>query len=125
MRPASRSGWSVAQLFRTEGVGRSTWLATIALLGQRCAMDLDAMLTHYFGTTDLDTLSTIAIDDGLERVRIAFGTERETGRRFALWAVLATLGDAPDPRDAFKTAAEQQAAQAYVRALRTADTRDD
>ena len=53
------------------------------------------MLSHYFGTTDLDTLDTIAIDDGLERVRIAFGTERETGRRFALWAVLATLGDAP------------------------------
>ena len=69
-------------------------LATIARLGQRSVMDLDAMLTHYFGTTDLDTLDTIAIDDGLERVRIAFGTERETGRRFALWAVLATLRDA-------------------------------
>ena len=82
------------------------------------------MLSHYFGTADLDTLDEPAIETGKDRVRIAFGTERDAGRRFALWTVLAALGDAPDPRDAFKTAAEQQAANAYARALRAADEPD-
>ncbi len=82
------------------------------------------MLTHYFGTTDLDTLDMSAVETGKEKVRIAFGIERDAGRRFALWTVLAALGDAPDPRDAFKTAGEQQAAAAYARALRAADNPD-
>lgn len=87
-------------------------------------MDLDTLLTHYFGTEDIDRLDPAAIEDGKERVRIAFGTERESGRRFALWAVLKTLGDAPDPRDAFDVAAERDAALAYARALSFASAPD-
>jgi len=84
-------------------------------------MDLDALLTHFFGTADLETLDAHTISNGSDRVRIAFATEQEAGRRFALWAVLAALGDAPDPRDAFETARERQAASAYAAALRSVD----
>jgi hypothetical protein len=79
-------------------------------------MDLDALLYHYFGTATLDTLDAEAIEAGVDRIGIAFGTERDSGRRFALWAVLHALGRAPDPQVAFKVPRERQAAQAYARA---------
>lgn len=80
-------------------------------------MDLDAISHHFFGTTDIDTLSPEALEAGRERVSIAFGTERESGRRFALWAVLRATGDAPDPARAFKDPREQRAAQMYASAI--------
>ena len=79
-------------------------------------MDLDALLYHYFGTTELDTLEPDGIEAGVDRVRIAFGTEREAGRRFALWALLHALGRAPDPHVAFNVPRERQAAETYARA---------
>lgn len=84
-------------------------------------MDLDALLHHYFGSTDLDTLDPRRIDTGRERVRIAFGTERDAGRRFALWTVLHALGDAPAPADAFEDGRERRAAEAYARAAALTD----
>ena len=83
-------------------------------------MDLDALLYHYFGTAELDTLDADAIETGADRVGIAFGTEREAGRRFALWVVLHALGRAPDPAVAFKAPRERQAAEAYARAAMSA-----
>jgi len=77
-------------------------------------MDLDALLHHYFGTDDLDTLDDQAIDAGRERVAIAFGTERDTGRRFALWIVLHALGAAPDPSVAFRNETDRKAAEDYA-----------
>ena len=77
-------------------------------------MDLDALLHHYFGTDDLDTLDDQAIEDGRQRAAIAFGTERDSGRRFALWILLHALGDAPDPATAFKNAADRKAAEDYA-----------
>jgi hypothetical protein len=84
-------------------------------------MDLDILLLHHFGTTELDDLDEAAIADGLERVRIAFGLESDPGRRFALWIVLHALGEAPDPAKAFKTAGERKAAEAYARAAARMD----
>ncbi|MES2421437.1 MAG: hypothetical protein V4595_09070 [Pseudomonadota bacterium] len=80
-------------------------------------MDLDAISHHFFGTTDIDTLSPEALEAGRDRVSLAFGTEREPGRRFALWAVLSATGDAPDPTRAFKDPREQRAAQMYASAI--------
>lgn len=80
-------------------------------------MDLDALLHNYFGTTDIDALSPEAIEAGRERLAIAFGTERDAGRRFALWTLLHGLGEAPDPATAFKDPRERQAAEAYARAV--------
>jgi hypothetical protein len=78
-------------------------------------MDFDLLLLHFFGTTDLDDLAPEAIEGGAERVRIAFGTEAEPGRRFALWTLLHALGDAPDPAEAFKDAGLRRAAEDYAR----------
>lgn len=79
-------------------------------------MDLDALLLHYFGTADLAAIDPAAMEAGIERLGTAFGTEREPGRRFALWALLHALGEAPEPARAFKDAGERRAAEAYARA---------
>jgi len=77
-------------------------------------MDLDALLHHYFGTDDLDALDEHALEAGRERAAVAFGTEREPGRRFALWILLHALGEAPDPATAFRNAADRKAAEDYA-----------
>lgn len=77
-------------------------------------MDLDALLLHYFGTDDLDALDEDAIEAGRERAAVAFGTERDPGRRFALWILLHALGSAPDPETAFKDPADRKAAEDYA-----------
>ena len=84
-------------------------------------MDFDTLLHHYFGTADLDSLDEAAIEAGRERVAIAFGTERDGGRKFALWIVLHALGEAPDPEKAFKNAADRKAAEDYAWAARRMD----
>jgi hypothetical protein len=84
-------------------------------------MDLDALLHNYFGTTEIDTLDDGAIEEGRERLGIAFGTERDSGRRFALWVLLHGLGGAPDPATAFKNPRERDAALAYARAAARVD----
>lgn len=84
-------------------------------------LDLDALLYHYFGTTALETLDDAALELGIERLGTAFWTEQEPGRRFALWALLHSLGDAPDPEAAFKTPRERDAAHAYARAAYRAE----
>lgn len=87
-------------------------------------MDLDAISHHFFGTTEIDTLGPEALEAGRDRVSLAFGTEREPGRRFALWAVLRATGDAPDPVRAFKDPREQRAAQMYASAIGMAGADD-
>jgi hypothetical protein len=84
-------------------------------------MDFDALLHHFFGTTEIDDLEPDAIEAGAERVRIAFGTETEPGRRFALWTLLHALGDAPDPATAFKDGRLRIAAEDYARAAARID----
>lgn len=87
-------------------------------------MDLDALLHNYFGTTEIDDLPQDAIDAGRERLAVAFGTERDAGRRFALWTLLHGLGDAPDPAAAFKDTRVRDAAYAYSRAVVRAEASD-
>lgn len=87
-------------------------------------MDLDAVLQHFFGTADIDTLEPEALESGRERVSIAFGTEREPGRRFALWAVLRSTGEAPDPHRAFEDHRERRAAEMYAAAMAAVDRPD-
>jgi len=84
-------------------------------------LDLDALLYHYFGTTDIETLDEAAIELGIERLGTAFWTEHEPGRRFALWALLHALGEAPDPSAAFEDSRERAAAEAYARAAGRVD----
>lgn len=77
-------------------------------------MDLDALLHSYFGTDDLDGLDAAALEAGRDRVAVAFGTERDGGRRFALWILLHALDAAPDPQIAFKDPQERKAAEDYA-----------
>jgi uncharacterized protein YqfA (UPF0365 family) len=92
--------------------------------GHLAGMDLDSLLHHYFGTDDLDSLDDATIASGQQRIALDFGVEREAGRRFALWVLLHTLGDAPDPA-AFKEPELREAAQAYSRAVWMAEKSQD
>jgi hypothetical protein len=77
-------------------------------------MDLDDLMLFFFGSTNVSAVDAATLAQGLDRIAIAFGTERDPGRRFALWALLHALGDAPDPAIAFKDAAERKAAEDYA-----------
>lgn len=89
-------------------------------------MDLDALLYHYFGTEAVETLDDATIAAGVERLHIDLGTEREPGRRFALWVLLHGLGAAPDPDIAFKDERERRLARDYAWAAdKTADRAAD
>lgn len=80
-------------------------------------MDLDALLVHFFGTEDPAVLTQSEYDRAIERLRIAFGVEREAGRRFALWALMDALEIAPLPAEAFaKEPALKAAAEDYLKA---------
>jgi hypothetical protein len=77
-------------------------------------MDLDALLHHYFGTNDPDSIPLDAMAEGRHRLEIDFGTEREPSRKFALWTLMEAFGFAPEPEKAFKDPAMQAAARRYL-----------
>lgn len=82
-------------------------------------MDLDIVLHHYFGTDALETVDAATLTLGKERLAIDFGSEREPGRRFALWSLMDALGYAPVPAEAFAEPEEallRAAAEAYLTA---------
>jgi hypothetical protein len=83
----------------------------------RTQMDLDALLHHYFGTADFDTLAPEALARGKEALAIDFGVEQEPGRKFALWVLMDGLGFGPFPADAFPKHPElKRAAEDYLTA---------
>lgn len=77
-------------------------------------MDFDDQLHRYFGTADLATLSPDALADGTDRIRVDLGLERDRNRRFALWALLHILGNAPDLDIAFEDEADREAARNFM-----------
>ena len=80
-------------------------------------MDLATLIHHFFGTDDPGQLGEAEFDRGLEKLRIGFGTEREPGRRFALWTLMDGLGIAPLPAEAFaKEPLLKAAAEDYLKA---------
>ena len=72
------------------------------------------MLTRYFGTADLDTVTPEMLEIGQERLRVDFGLETDAPRRFGLWTLLYMLGDAPDLDVAFDDPAERDAARNFM-----------
>ncbi|HEY0270280.1 MAG TPA: hypothetical protein VGC10_04740 [Sphingomonas sp.] len=79
-------------------------------------MDIDALLLHYFGSPDPDTIPPLRLAAGKERLAIDFGIEREPGRRFALWTLMEVFEIAPPPAQAFKEPALRRAAEDYLTA---------
>lgn len=77
-------------------------------------MDFDALLIRYFDTVDPALLRLEQFRSGLDRARVDLGVEADRGRRFALWALLYTLGEAPELDVAFKDATDCDAARAFM-----------
>lgn len=77
-------------------------------------MDFDDQLRRYFGTADLATLGPDALTEGTDRIRVDLGLEKDRNRRFALWALLHILGNAPDLDVAFEDEADREAARNFM-----------
>ena len=77
-------------------------------------MDLDDQLRRYFGTADLAAIEPGALTAGVERMKVDLGLETDRARRFALWALLHMLGEAPDLDIAFKDEADREAARNFM-----------
>ena len=77
-------------------------------------MDFDDQLRRYFGTADLAAVEPGALTAGIDRMKVDLGLEKDSGRRFALWALLAMLGEAPDLDVAFKDEAGREAARNFL-----------
>ena len=77
-------------------------------------MDFDDQLRRYFGTADMDAITPASLAAGLERMQVDFGLEKDRSRRFALWALMHMLGDAPDLDVAFKETADREAARNFM-----------
>jgi len=77
-------------------------------------MDFDDQLSRYFGTADLAAVAPGALTAGIDRMKVDLGLEKDSGRRFALWALLAMLGEAPDLDVAFKDEAGREAARNFL-----------
>lgn len=77
-------------------------------------MDFDQLMVRFFGTDDIATLSTDQLIAGIDRLRLQFGLEKDSGRRFALWCLMYMLGAAPDLDDAFKDEDDKDAARDFM-----------
>lgn len=77
-------------------------------------MEFDDQMRRYFGTDDPGTLSPAALAAGKERLAVDFGLEQDRGRRFAMWALLHILGNAPDLDIAFADPVDRDAARDFM-----------
>ena len=77
-------------------------------------MHLDDQIRRYFGTSNLAHVPKEALDAGIERMKVDLGLTKDRGERFALWALLHTLGAAPDLDVAFESEAEREAARNFM-----------
>lgn len=77
-------------------------------------MDFDQLLVRFFGTDDIAALTPDQLLAGVERLRLQFGLEKDSGRRFALWCLLFMLGAAPDLEDAFEDEEDREAARDFM-----------
>lgn len=77
-------------------------------------MNLDDQIRRYFGTSDLRAVKPEAVDAGIEHMKVDLGLTNDRGERFALWALLHTLGSAPDLDAVFETDADREAARNFM-----------
>jgi len=77
-------------------------------------MNFDDQIRRYFGTPNLAAVPPEAFDAGIERMTVDLGLTKDRGERFALWALLQTLGAAPDLDVVFKDEADREAARNFM-----------
>ena len=78
------------------------------------SMNLDDQIRRYFGTSNLASVRPEALVAGIEHMKVDLGLTKDRGERFALWALLHTLGSAPDLDVAFETEADREAARNFM-----------
>jgi hypothetical protein len=84
------------------------------VLSQTISMNLDDQFRRYFGTSDIASVPPDALDAGIEHMQVDLGLTKDRGERFALWALLHTLGSAPDLDVVFETEADREAARNFM-----------
>jgi hypothetical protein len=77
-------------------------------------MNFDDQVRRYFGTSDLAAVPPEALAAGIEHMKVDLGLTRDRGERFALWALLHSLGSAPDLDAVFKDEADREAARNFM-----------
>ena len=77
-------------------------------------MNFDDQIRRYFVTSNLDAVAPAAFESGIERMLVDLGLTKDRGERFALWALLHTLGAAPDLDAVFKNPEERDAARNFM-----------
>ncbi|WEK46436.1 MAG: hypothetical protein P0Y56_15725 [Candidatus Andeanibacterium colombiense] len=77
-------------------------------------MDLNDQMMRYFGTADPGAISAGGMAEGIERMRVDLGLEKDRGRRFALWTLLHMFGAAPDLDVAFAHEDDRNAARSFM-----------
>ena len=83
-------------------------------------MNLDDQIHRYFGASNLAKVSPDALNAGIERMKVDLGLTHDRGERFALWALLHSLGSAPDLDVAFENEADREAARNIMDLIRGA-----
>jgi hypothetical protein len=74
-------------------------------------MNFDDQIRRYFGASDLASVPPAALAAGIEHMKVDLGLTKDRAERFALWALLHSLGSAPDLDVVFKDEAEREAAR--------------
>ena len=77
-------------------------------------MNLDDQIRRYFGVSNLEAVPPDSLEAGIERMKVDLGLTRDRGQRFALWALLHTLGSAPDLDVVFESEADREAARNFM-----------
>jgi hypothetical protein len=78
------------------------------------SMNFDDQIRRYFGIADLAAVPREALSAGIEHMKVDLGLTKDRGERFALWALLHTLGSAPDLDVVFVTEADREAARNFM-----------
>jgi len=81
-------------------------------------MNLDDQIRRYFGQSDLAAVPREALEAGIEHMKVDLGLTKDRGERFALWALLSTLGSAPDLDVVFPTGPDREAARNFLDLIR-------
>jgi hypothetical protein len=77
-------------------------------------MNFDDQIRRYFGTSNLDQVAPAALDAGIEHLLVDLGLAKDRAERFALWALLHTLGASPDLDAVFENPEERDAARNFM-----------
>jgi len=78
------------------------------------SMNLDDQIHRYFGTANLASIPPEALTAGIEHMKVDLGLAKDRGERFALWALLYTLGSAPDLDVVFENEPDREAARNFM-----------